>query len=515
MTQIIPLENSSVAELAGIVKSILGPTGGVSAYKPSNTLIVTSLASNINRILKIIKEVDKQQYATKSANIDVINGDADTISSSVNKIMAAKLADMQKKGRTGLAITVADERTNSIYILADGPNLQIIRSMIRSMDVPTPAGKGSIHLYSLKNADAEDLSKVLLSLVTGAKSAKDAKDKVVTGSVNIVADKATNSLVITARPDDYAHLENIIKKMDIRRKQVFIEALIMEVSDSVDFEFGANWAIPGGTGDLTAYASSNPGASSSGVSLSTVTSMATFPSGGAVGALLTDIIKVGDEKYSIQSLIAASTSNDDYKILSTPQLLTLDNQEARVDVVQNIPYSKETTTSSANRDYDSQSIDYKDVGVKLKVTPQIGVGNSLRLKVYQEVSRVAQSSIESGGQTILAPTTRKREVETMIQVEDGQTIVIAGLLGEDDVINESKVPFLGDIPILGYLFKYESKEKEKTNLFVFLTPKIMDSVEEEKELYKEKRKIMYDLEIGEDGLGKIKTGKLILPAVMD
>ncbi|NDV24920.1 type II secretion system protein GspD [Desulfovibrio sp. JC022] len=508
ITQIIPLKNSSVTELGTIVQTMLGPTGGVSMYKPSNTLIVTTLASNLKRILKIVHEVDRRQYATRSENIVIKFGDAETISESINKIMTAKLADMEKKGRQGIALTIADERTNSIYVLADAANLTNIKSMISSMDLPTPEGKGGIHLYNLHNANSEDLAKVLTELVSGASAAKDAKDKVVKGKVKIVADKATNSLVITARPDDYTHLEKIIKKMDVRRKQVFIEALIMEVSDDADFEFGANWVIPAAGGDTMVFGSASTGSTGT-ISLSD--GMAAFPPGGAIGALFSDVFKVGGTEYSVQSLISASESNDDFSILSTPQLMTLDNQEATVNVVDNIPFSTKTTTNNVDSDYESQNLEYKDVGVKLKVTPHIGQDDDLQLNVFQEVSRVVPSTVSSN---IIAPTTRKREVETVIQVKDGQTIVIAGLLGEDDTINESKVPLLGDIPGLGYLFRYEKKEKVKTNLFVFLTPKIMDSVEEEDQLYKEKRQKMYDIEVGADGLGKVRTGLPVMPEIL-
>lgn len=513
ITQIIPLKDSNVAEMGVIVKSILGPTGGVTVYKPSNTLIVTSLASNIQRILKIVGEVDRQQYGTRTDNIVITNGDAGDIADSINKVMAAKLADMAKKGQNGMALTVADERTNSIFILADTENLETIRTMIKSMDVPTPAGKGGIHLYSLQNADAEDLAKVLKELISGVKASKDAKDKVVEGKVNIVADKATNSLVITARPDDYTHLEGIIKKMDIRRKQVFIEALIMEVSDSADFEFGANWVIPAGGGDVTVFGSASSGGST--ITLNADTAMATFPTGGAIGALFSDVFKVGGEEYSVQSLIRAAATSDDFRILSTPQLLTLDNEEAKVNVVENIPYSTKTTTNNVDSDYSSQDLEYKDVGVELTVTPQIGMGKDLRLQVHQEVSRVVTSTVQtSSSTTVIAPTTRKREVETMIQVHDGQTIVIAGLLGEDDTLNETKVPLLGDIPGIGFLFRYKQTEKTKTNLFVFLTPRIVDTIDKQDALYKEKRRIMYDLEVGEDGLGMATAGTLIMPEIL-
>lgn len=514
VTQIIPLKNSSVTELGAVVQSILGATGGVRMYKPSNTLIVTTISSNMEKVLKIVKEVDRRQYAVKSTNVIIKNGNAKTISESINKIMSAKLADMQKMGRSGIALTVADERTNSVYVLADRTNLTTIKSMIKSMDLPTPAGKGGIHLYSLHNANAEDMAKVLTELVSGVGSAKDSKeskDKVVTGKVKIVADKATNSLVITARPDDYSHLEKIIKKMDIRRKQVFIEALIMEVTDGVDFKFGANWAVPVTSDDVTIFGSSSTGGGSLAL---TDAGMASFPAGGAVGALFSDVFKIGKKDYSVQSLISASSNSNDFKILSTPQLLTLDNQEANVNVVDNIPFSTQNTRNNVDSDYSSQSLEYKDVGVMLKVTPHIGQNDDLRLSVHQEVSRVVSTVNTSAQNTIIAPTTRKREVDTIIQVKNGQTIVIAGLLGEDDIINESKVPLLGDIPGLGYLFRYEDKEKKKTNLFVFLTPRIMNTREDEDELYKNKRHLMYETEVGKDGLGKVKVGQPVMPDIL-
>ena len=501
ITQIISLKNSNADELKPVIDAMLGQQGVATVYKSTNTIILTSTASNIKRVLSVINEVDKSQYAVQTRNIMLENADSNTVASAISKIISASIKETEKGGKTGVALVVSDERTNSIFAYADVKNMIIIEEMIKSLDIPTPKGTGSIHVYNLKNADATSIAKVLNSLISGQTQKTDTKDKIVSGKVKIVADQSTNSLVITARQDDYAHLEETIRKMDIRRKQVYIEALIMEVSDTVDFEFGVNWVIPGRDGDVSAYASSNPGTGSSGISLSDA--MAAFPSGGAVGALISDVIKVGDEKYSVQSLIRASASDDAFKILATPQLMTLDNQEARVDVVENIPYTTINTSSNTNinPDYNSQSISYKDVGVKLNVTPQIGIADSLRLKVKQEVSRVASSFVETGGTKILAPTTRKREVETVIQVLDGQTVVIAGLLGEDEVVNESKVPLLGDIPGLGWLFKYKKSEKVKTNLFVFLTPIVVDTFEESSGIYHEKREVMYDLEIGSDGLG--------------
>ncbi len=217
---------------------------------------------------------------------------------------------------------------------------------------------------------------------------------------------------------------------------------------------------------------------------------------------MSDALNIGGTSYSIQSIISAVETNNDYKILATPQLLTLDNEKASVSVVDNIPYSKQTQTSNVNSDYSSQSLDYKDVGVKLEITPHIGEKGTLRLEIRQEVSRLVESLVAlSQTQNVIAPTTKKREIETVIQMQDNQTAVIAGLINQDDSDGRGKVPGLGDVPLVGWLFKQKEQKSTKTNLFVFITPKVINTYDESASLARLKQKVIHDAELDGSGLG--------------
>lgn len=499
VTQIITLKNTSASEVAKLVTPMVGPSGLVNVYQPNNTLIVTAAGSNLKRILDVTNEVDRSRYAPKFESIEMKFATAKDVAANVNKIMGTRVKDEAAYGKKAVALIVADDRTNRVLVMADEDSMATIQGMIKEMDVPTPKGSGDINFVALENAKAEDVAKVLNSLIERQVSANK-EEKVLSRNVKVVADKATNSLVITASPTDYELLKGTIAKLDIMRKQVYIEALIMEVSDDAEFNFGVNWAAGGGGGDTFLYGSSNNGGGT--ISFGD-NSIAGFPSGGSIGVILDNAFRIGGKTYGIQNIISAVSTDNNYKILSTPQLMTLDNEKAKVDVVDNIPYVKESKTDSSNTSYQSQSIDYKDVGVKLEITPHISTKGTLRLEVHQEVSRVISSQVTlgSGGQTLLAPTTKKREVETTIQMKDGQTVVIAGLIGEDDTVNNSKVPGLGDIPGLGWLFKSKKNKNTRTNLFVFLTPHVVDTYGESQDIYRDKLEAIKDVELGHDGRG--------------
>ncbi|WP_147822596.1 type II secretion system secretin GspD [Salidesulfovibrio onnuriiensis] len=501
ITQIIPLRNSSAPELAKLLVNMTDKNGLVSVYTPTNTLIVTAPASNIESLLAVVREVDRSAYATRTRTFPLAHADAASIAASVSKIMTTKIQEMEKVGKKALALVEADKRTNSVIALGDPASLELISEMIASLDIPTPKGKDDIHLVNLENADAEDVAKILNDLISRQVD-KEGKVTKLSKDIKVVADKATNSLIITARPDEFAALKGTIAQLDVLRKQVYIEALIMEVSSDASFSFGVNWAAGGSGGDTSGFISSNTGGGSITLPSKADSGAIGFPSGGTIGAIMNNAIKIGSVSYSIQSIINVAETNNDYKILATPQLLTLDNEKASVNVVDNIPFSTQTQTSNVNKDYASVSLDYKDVGVKLEMTPHIGEKGTLRLEIKQEVSRVVESLVKlSDSQNVIAPTTKKREVETVIQMKDSQTAVIAGLLNEDSTKGRSKVPGLGDVPLLGWLFKQKSDTDKTTNLFIFITPKIINSYDESSALASMKRKMMHEVELGSNGMG--------------
>ena len=497
VTQIVALKHSSAAELTKILPKITGPYALINAYTPTNTLILTGPYSVIRQAMRVVRQVDQSTYVPQLRTFKLEYGDAKSIATSLSKLMETRSKEQEKVGKQTFAQIQSDERTNTVISMADQESMASIENIITTLDVPTPKGKGDIHIIRLQNADAEDTAKVLNSLMERQGATKE--EKILASDVKIVADKPTNSLVVTARPDDFDIINRTATELDVERKQVFIEALIMEASSTASFSFGVNWAGGKGRDDVFLYGSSNLGGGA--ISFPTTSDGGTlsFPSGGSIGAILEDAVTIGGTAYSIQAVLSAVEGDSNYRILATPQLLTLDNEEARVDVVDNVPFTKDASTSNVNEDYNSVSIDYKDVGIKLQITPHISANDTLRLEVLQEVSRVTSTTVS--GTNIIAPTTRKREVETTIRMLDGQTAVIAGLLSEDDSNTHAKVPGAGDIPLLGWLFKNEEESNTKTNLLIFITPRVINSFEESTTLAEERRRTQHENLLGPSGLG--------------
>lgn len=514
VTRIVPLKIGVASELAKVLPTILGRDNSISAYQPSNTLAITAQPAALNKALAFLKEVEKGHYGGSAITLALTHGDAKTLAESISRVLKSRDEEAGKKGRNTVSHVSADERTNALLVYGDAEALNIARDMVRTLDIPTPKGKGDVHLIKLANARAEDLATVINTLVERqSMSATDEKNKdvVLSKDIKVVADKATNSLLVTARPDEFEALSAVVSKLDVLRRQVFIEALIMEVNSDASFSFGINWAV----GDMVSNDDGiiaggvNMGGSSIGLS----NKMVSLPSGVSIGAILKDAFTVGNTTYSIPSVLNAVRGNNDVEILATPQLLTLDNEEASVEVVDNVPYTKESTTRNDN-DFTTQAMDYKDVGVKLKITPRIGTEESLRLEVEQEISRITSGLITlANGDQIVAPTTRKRAVKTTILLQDNQTAVIGGLLDDSKEFSENKVPGLGDIPGLGWLFKSRSTSNARTNLFIFITPRIIRTAEDSASLAASKRQSLHETSVGKDGLGLPSQGmpKLLKP----
>lgn len=502
-TQIVPLKNTSAAEMAKIIPGVLGKDYSISSYPPSNTLIMTAPKANIAKALAFIKTAESNPMAGSALTISLDHGDAKNLADNLAKMLKARDEEMSRKGRPSYSFVEADERTNSLLVFADEGGMDIVKKAVSRLDVPTPKGKGDVHLVKLSNARAEDIANILNTLVerqrTGAVEGSN-KDLVLSKDIKVVADTSTNALVITARPDEYESLLGVIKRLDVARKQVFIEALIMEASSNASLQFGVNWVAGGkAAGDTYVLGGASLGGGNIGFGADKIVTM---PSGGSLGAVISDAFSVGGTFYSIQAVLSGIKDNSDVDILATPQLLTLDNEPASVEVVDNVPFTKESTTKN-DLDFTTQSVDYKDVGVKLNITPRISDDGSLRLEVEQEVSRVTQNVVTmGGGQQILAPTTRKRYVKTTILMQDGQTAVIAGLLSNDTTHSESKVPGLGDLPVLGWLFKSRNEASSKTNLYIFITPHVLRSRADSDTLTTDKKIKLHQTTVGKDGLAR-------------
>jgi general secretion pathway protein D len=490
VTQLIPLKYADPDHLKGLFAPLISKSSVIVSYPPTGMLIVTDVRSNIRRLIRIIDVIDVEGIGEEISVVPLEHASATVLAKSLNTVFqrTRKSARNMKKGAmipaaNSLIRIVPDERTNALVISASEDDTLKIRQLIKLLDKETPRGEGDIRVYYLQNANAEDLAKVLTT-IPSAQEQKTKKGRlpVVSKEVQIVADKATNSLVITSNKKDYLVLEDVIRKLDVARRMVYIEALIMEVSVEKDFDLGTEWSVGdklghhgsrgvGAFGSSTTNPSYMPSVSDTGV--------VTLPTGFALGVLGEGITIGGIQFPTIGAVIRAYQTDSDIHILSTPQIMTTDNEEAEIHVGENRPFLTRQDTSETGIDY--SNYEFKDVGVTLAITPQINQEKFVRLKISQEVSQVVSETV------LGLPTTLKRTAKTTVIIKDGNTVVIGGLI--DKTMNEStyKVPLLGDIPILGWLFKSKSRSSDKTNLFIFLTPHIIENPAEAKGLYEEKR----------------------------
>ena len=482
VTQLIPLEYADPNELKKLFAPLISKSSVIISYPPTGILIVTDVLSNIKRLLRIVKAIDVVGIGEEISVVPVEHATATVLVKSLTSVFQRTVRRKGAPVSPGVTI-VADERTNTLIIAATEHDTLKVKQLIELLDKKIPRGEGDIHVYYLQNANAEDLAKVLTALpAKQAKAPAKGKAPVISKEVQIVADKATNSLVITANKDDYLVLEDVIKKLDIPRRMVYIEALIMEVSVIKEFELGVEWQAGEHIGshdgrEIGAFGVSAPG-----------DVLSKLSSGFSLG-VLGEEIKIGGIPFNnIGAVVRAYQKDSDVHILSTPQILTTDNEEAEIYVGENVPYITRQETTEAARDY--ITYDYKDVGVRLKITPQINQERFVRLKISQEVIKLKK------GADPFRPTTLKRTADTTVIVKDNHSLVIGGIIGETLDRASYKVPCLGNIPVFGWLFKSISKKKDKTNLFVFLTPHIIENPAEAKKIYEQKKEQMDSIQEG-------------------
>jgi len=489
VTQLIPLKYADPVEIKRLFTPMVSKSSVILAYPPTNTMIVTDVYSNIKRLLKILKEIDITGIGQEISVIPLDYSDAAKLVSLLSTVF--KPTQKKTKGALQKTLTmVADERTNTIVLLASEIDTIRIKRLISMVDKEAPRGKGKIHVYYCKNATAEELAKVLQNVPSekaGAAKGKKATP-IVAGQVRISADKATNSLIIMADKDDYLVLEEVIKKLDIPRSMVYIEALIMEVDMEKSLDIGVDWSIFGKT-SIDGKETAIGGGFRKGVSI--------LPDellkGGLTLGLLTEPVTIaGIAVNNISAIVNAVKTDDDFRILSTPQILTTDNEEARITVGENRPYQTRSTTDVSGGTF--ESFEYRDVGKILKITPHVTEGRLVRMQINLEVTQIDQTATLLTSTT--QPVTLKRTVDTTVIVRDNQTIVIGGLIDDVTTTNETKVPVLGDIPILGWLFRDRSESTEKTNLYIFLTPRVIKNPNEADSVLQEKQDHMNSVQEG-------------------
>lgn len=458
VTQVLEVKHVDAAQLVPILRPLVPQRGHLAAYPASNVLIISDSAANIGRIAIIVGRIDK----ATGDEIEVIRLEHASATEIVRVINQLEGGAVKSKGNRSKII--ADERTNSILLGGAVASRVRIRALISHLDTPMDAG-GHTHVVYLKNAVAKDLVSVLTGVSKSVAGGKGKKAISATmGNISIQADENTNALVINAPPDVFRSLRAVIQKLDIRRAQVLVEAVVAEVSTDSSTELGVQWAADGSSND-------NP------VGLISFNNNAA-----AVGGLLEDPpvatpvsggLNLGLGKFTggnrIAALINALSADTSNNILSTPTLVTLDNEEAEIVVGQNVPFltGQYTNTGTSGATNPFSTIQRQDVGLTLKIKPQINEGNAVKLDVEQEVSSIAPSA------AAVDLITNTRNIKTSVMVDDGQILVLGGLI--EDVLREKeeRVPLLGDIPILGWLFRYNTVSKVKTNLMVFLNPSIL------------------------------------------
>jgi len=474
ITKIIRLDHVPASQLVPILRPLVPQQGHLAAYNPTNTLIITDHAGNIHRLMKIIAGVDRPD----SDELEIIplkHASASELVRILNSLNAGGTKDASKKMRLA-----ADDRTNSILVTGDRSSRLRIRATITYLDTPLEDGSGNTHVIYLKYAKAENLVKILTGLKDQSKKARATKGKVASaratsGSVVsqnaiIQSDDETNALIITADPNTVKNLKAVIRQLDIRRAQVLIEAIIAEITTNNTKELGVGLAVDGAqrsNGALPVGLSNLAGigdllvAAGSGTTPTSLPNALSFGVGGVTGSGV---------RYGM--LLRALQSDTNTNILSTPNIVTLDNEEAELIVGQNIPFVTGSFTGggSTNPNNPFQTIERQDVGLLLKVTPQINEGDTVKLVLEQETSSVIPASLEQG---LAGLSTRKRSIKTSVLVDDGGILILGGLISEEVSDTETKVPLLGDIPIIGFLFRSENTTKTKANLMVFLRPTII------------------------------------------
>jgi len=497
IARLIPLKYISADDALKFLQPIVSKDGHISAFGPGNLLLVIDSGLNIEKIISIVDSIDQQAMREGPEIVFLKYSSADAIAKILNEGLGRRTKTATQQVTTEDAKAVADPRLNAVVLIGDKGLREAMKGLISILDVPSPEAQGRINVYFLENADATELAKVLEGMLKGIQTSRQTAPGTPTvtpfeagSGVMITPDKATNALVIVASPGDYQSLSQVIKQLDKRRKQVFVEAMIIEASIDKLKEIGTKWramvrnngepvAITGvGTIDYTGIQSILNG-------------LTGFTAGGMGNFLSVPVTKSDGTTSDITvpgfaALFSLSDFKDAINVLSTPQILTSDNKEAEIVVGENVPFIGKRESDPTRTISLFSTIERKDVGITLRLTPQITEGDYVKLDLYQEISSVKQDSeniIISVG-----PTTTKRSTKTSVVVKDKQTVVIGGLMQEREEDSVTNVPVLGEIPLVGWLFKYKSTSKKKTNLLVFLTPHIVKEAEHLEKITIDKQK---------------------------
>lgn len=491
MTTVISLENYNAATILPVLNRMKSKTGYVEAVKGLNIVVVRDDASRIEKMTALLNKVDNVAAGYEFYTLPLQYSIASKIEQQITKFFN----ELAKNSINPTSpVIISDDISNTLIIAATKKDYERISTIIDNLDSKNMAINTEPRVFYLKNARAEDVEKVLSKLVsslsqqagkTGTASTTSSSNS----KVSISSDNATNSILAIGDKELYDNLDSLISKLDVPRRQVYVEALILETTIDKSSQFGVEWFTGVGSGSGALVGSSSNGGNLGSI-ISSLTQGASSISGlGTAGlgiGVIGNIISFQGAKFpSIGALVSAVRSSSGINIISNPQILTLNNSAAEVFVGENMPYQTSTKFDSNNNPV--QTYDYRDVGVKLKVTPQISSDDMVTLAIEQEIKKVSNSAVSS-----TAPTTLTRTTNTTVKLKNHSIMVISGMIKDDSTTTVSGIPGLSQIPVLGWLFKRETTSTQKTNVMLFITAHIIDTLEDNQKLMEGKRATMED-----------------------
>jgi general secretion pathway protein D len=502
ITRVLTIKHMNSAQLVPILRPLVAQQGHLAAYAATNVLIISDRAANIRRMERIVSEMDKES----DSDVEVIKLKHAFAAEVVRLLSSLSNTSPEQKASGIRAVSfTADERTNSILLSGEKSSRLKYRAIISDLDSPVESS-GNTHVVYLRYAEAKNLADILNNvgkevIKAEANNSTSAGAGNKNDTVSIQADETSNALVITAPASVFPSLRSVIQQLDIRRAQVHIEAIIAEVSLDTANELGVQWLIDGGSNgpSLSSQMSgtgSSIGAIASGVAAGTASAI---PDG--LSLALGSVSESNDVNFI--TLIRALNTDTETNLLSTPSIVTLDNQEASIIVGQNVPFVTGSSTVGTSNPF--QTIERKDVGTSLVVKPQINEGNTITLDIDQEVSTVSLAATSA-----VDLVTNKREIKTTVQLEDGQLLVLGGLIDDTVIKVEHQVPLLGDIPFLGALFRSESTRRIKQNLLVFIRATIIRDPKLARDLSQKKYNFMRNVQLLNIPVDEDKRSKPVL-----
>ncbi len=496
--RVIPLKNISSSEIARSFRTFSTRYGRIVDIKETNTVIAQDTGENINRLVRLIKFVDVPGHEESLQIIPVHNSSAQEIATLLDKILRPRRFTSRNRSRgniskrAAISRIIAEPRTNSIIAMVNDKGAKKLRSLIKKLDIKSISKTSDrIHVYYLNHGDAETLSKTLSSLISSSKRTtrnsrtrrrsilnQNNEQTLFNSDVKITADKTNNALVITASATDYLTIKKVLKKLDIPKQQVYVEGLIMETQISKARSYGVSYMGVYGSGNARKYGFNDGNSGLIDLLTNNITKLGGLFIGSGVGRSIEFDPGTGNRitVNSLNALISAIASNSNTNVLATPQILALDNQESIFEAGENIPIPKKTDTANGSS---TLSIEQQKVGITLKITPNINkVTRFIKLKIDQKIQDFSARALPEGVASQGVATTERAAVTTVV-VRDRDTIAMGGLMRDREVDSVSKVPLLGDIPLLGWLFKNKTKEVQKVNLLFFMTPRILASYQKD------------------------------------